>query len=169
MGILNVEDEHQANALTLSPCSNSCSNSVVEMNQKGSDHGYEEAPAGRNKTKKTVRFEEECNQIIVFTSVAAAPPPHASKKVVCICAPATHAGAFKCRLHRENSSHGHRPSSSAPWMVKHGGRGPKVFSPAGKVSQHGGFGSQTHHSKLVRAAMANVQQSSASVDQTQLQ
>nr|GMD61164.1 predicted protein [Ipomoea batatas] len=141
MGILNVEDEHQANALTLSPCSNSCSNSVVEMNQKGSDHGYEEAPAGRNKTKKT--------------------------KVVCICAPATHAGAFKCRLHRENSSH--RPSSSAPWMVKHGGRGPKVFSPAGKVSQHGGFGSQTHHSRLVRAAMANVQQSSASVDQTQLQ
>nr|GMD64267.1 uncharacterized protein LOC109158872 [Ipomoea batatas] len=167
MGILNVEDEHQANALTLSPCSNSCSNSVVEMNQKGSDHGYEEAPAGRNKTKKTVRFEEECNQIIVFTSVAAPPPPHASKKVVCICAPATHAGAFKCRLHRENSSH--RPSSSAPWMVKHGGRGPKVFSPAGKVSQHGGFRSQTHHSKLVRAAMANVQQSSASVDQTQLQ
>nr|GMD69157.1 uncharacterized protein LOC109158872 [Ipomoea batatas] len=140
MGILNVEDEHQANALTLSPCSNSCSNSVVEMNQKGSDHGYEEAPAGRNKTKKTVRFEEECNQIIVFTS---------------------------CRLHRENSSY--RPSSSAPWMVKHGGRGPKVFSPAGKVSQHGGFGSQTHHSRLVRAAMANVQQSSASVDQTQLQ
>ncbi|XP_031110690.1 uncharacterized protein LOC116014875 isoform X2 [Ipomoea triloba] len=165
MGILNVEDEHQATALTLSPCSNSC-NSVVEMNQKGSDHGYEEeAPAERNKTKKTVRFEEASNQIIVFTS-AAAPPPHASKKVVCICAPATHAGAFKCRLHRENSSH--RPSSSAPWMVKHGGRGPKVFSPAGKVSQHGGFGSQTHHSKLVRAAMANVQQSSAGVDQTQI-
>ncbi|XP_019162308.1 PREDICTED: uncharacterized protein LOC109158872 [Ipomoea nil] len=153
MGILNVEDEHQATALTLSPCSKSC---VVEIYQKGSDHGYEEAPAEGNRTKKTVRFEEGCNQIVVFTSAAAAAPHASKKKVVCICAPATHAGAFKCRLHRENTSHrfhGHRPSSSAPWMVKHGGRG------SSKVSQHGGgFGNQTHHSRLVRAAMANVHQ-----------
>ncbi|RZR95600.1 hypothetical protein BHM03_00024453 [Ensete ventricosum] len=28
----------------------------------------------------------------------------------CVCAPATHAGSFKCRLHRTNS-HGHSPPS----------------------------------------------------------
>ncbi|URE10785.1 hypothetical protein MUK42_23505 [Musa troglodytarum] len=28
----------------------------------------------------------------------------------CVCAPATHAGSFKCRLHR-TSSHGHAPAS----------------------------------------------------------
>ncbi|MQL82498.1 hypothetical protein Taro_014971 [Colocasia esculenta] len=35
----------------------------------------------------------------------------------CVCAPATHAGSFKCRLHRVNS-HGHSATSApAPFLV----------------------------------------------------
>ncbi|CAD5185642.1 unnamed protein product [Musa acuminata subsp. malaccensis] len=60
------------------------------------DH-HHQAPSRRGVRRTWSSNSSTCGQ-----GVAAVPK--------CVCAPATHAGSFKCRLHRA-SSHGHSPPS----------------------------------------------------------
>jgi len=52
----------------------------------------------------------------------------------CVCAPPTHAGSFKCRLHRTNSQgHGH-PHPSPPTFPAAGGAAPAQGVPTSSAS-----------------------------------
>ncbi|PKA55289.1 hypothetical protein AXF42_Ash003926 [Apostasia shenzhenica] len=66
-------------------------------------HGHHQAPSPRSLGRSWSSSSSACGQ---GTAGSTAPK--------CVCAPATHAGSFKCRLHRVNS-HGHSaPTASLP-------------------------------------------------------
>ncbi|KAG8064422.1 hypothetical protein GUJ93_ZPchr0004g40335 [Zizania palustris] len=91
------------------------SNYVDTAGEEGRFHGYHSSgttPTGAAASPKMRRS---------WSSAASVPSAGGSHGAApkCVCAPATHAGSFKCRLHRSSphGGHGHghgNPSSSSP-------------------------------------------------------
>ncbi|CAL9067581.1 unnamed protein product [Musa banksii] len=82
-----------------------------EINEQHHDyhhhHGHHHqapSPRGQGPSPRGVRRALSSNSAACGQGAAGGSIPK------CVCAPATHAGSFKCRLHRTNS-HGHSPPS----------------------------------------------------------
>ncbi|KAG6478109.1 hypothetical protein ZIOFF_061541 [Zingiber officinale] len=76
------------------------SNFVIKEESYDNHHSHHQAPSPRG----VVRRSFSSNSSSCGPGVAGGAAPK------CVCAPATHAGSFKCRLHRTNSQ-GHSPRS----------------------------------------------------------
>ncbi|CAL9081860.1 unnamed protein product, partial [Musa textilis] len=70
----------------------------------GGHHHQAPSPRGQGPSPRGVRRSLSSNTAACGQGAAGGSIPK------CVCAPATHAGSFKCRLHRTNS-HGHSPPS----------------------------------------------------------
>ncbi|CAD5194738.1 unnamed protein product [Musa acuminata subsp. malaccensis] len=70
----------------------------------GHHHHQAPSPRGQGPSPRGVRRALSSNSAACGQGAAGGSIPK------CVCAPATHAGSFKCRLHRTNS-HGHSPPS----------------------------------------------------------
>ncbi|CAH9073530.1 unnamed protein product [Cuscuta europaea] len=104
MKSIKVEDEYQATT-------HYCYNDKVDMVTKGGS-----SIPSSGQIKKSVRFDEGCNQVIFFTPTEdetrhtkpppstrhTKPPMQQKKKAVggCACGTLTHSSSLKCRLHR---------------------------------------------------------------------
>jgi hypothetical protein len=83
------------------------SNYVDTAVEEGRFHGRSTTPTGAAASPKTMRRSWSS------ASSGHSGHGHGHRAPKCVCAPATHAGSFKCRLHR-TSSHGHAHPSSPP-------------------------------------------------------
>ncbi|CAL9138782.1 unnamed protein product [Musa acuminata var. zebrina] len=72
--------------------------------QAPSPRGQGPSPRGQGPSPRGVRRALSSNSAACGQGAVGGSIPK------CVCAPATHAGSFKCRLHRTNS-HGHSPPS----------------------------------------------------------
>lgn len=90
------------------------SNYVDAMEEEGRFHGHYSSsttPTGAAASPKTKRRGWPGSASAPSGAGGHGPAPK------CVCAPPTHAGSFKCRLHRTSShggGHGSHPSSSPP-------------------------------------------------------